>query len=51
MERENNPVEAGRAQWAGIIGLWKRYRRGDVIRYDLVMKDAGAPLRTFQFHP
>lgn len=47
MERENNPVESSRVQWAGIIGLWKRYKRGDVIRYDLVMRDNGAPMRTF----
>ncbi|MBX3063786.1 MAG: putative DNA binding domain-containing protein [Anaerolineae bacterium] len=47
MEKENNPVDANRVQWNGNIGLWKRYKRGDVIRYDLVMKDNGSPLRVF----
>lgn len=47
MERENNPIESSRVQWAGVIGLWKRYKRGDVIRYDLVLKDNGNATRVF----
>jgi PHP family Zn ribbon phosphoesterase len=47
MERENNPIESSRVQWAGVIGLWKRYKRGDVIRYDLVLKDNGNATRIF----
>jgi hypothetical protein len=47
LERENNPVEGSRVQWMGVIGLWKRYKRGDVIRYDLVLKDNGTTIRVF----
>jgi len=43
MEREANPVDLTRVQWAegGEIGLWKRYKRGGVIRYDLVQRENG----------
>jgi PHP family Zn ribbon phosphoesterase len=41
MERENNPVDSGNVQWSGDFGLWKRYRRGGVIRYDLVLRENG----------
>ncbi len=40
-EREANPVDLDRVQWIGDIGLWKRYKRGGVIRYDLVQRDNG----------
>jgi hypothetical protein len=40
-EREANPVDLERVQWVGDIGLWKRYKRGGVIRYDLVQRDNG----------
>src|SRR5215813_7695443 len=40
-EREANPVELDRVQWAGDIGLWKRYKRAGVVRYDLVQRDNG----------
>jgi hypothetical protein len=38
-EREANPVDPNRVQWVGDIGLWKRYKRAGVIRYDLVQRD------------
>ncbi|MCC7449762.1 MAG: putative DNA binding domain-containing protein [Anaerolineae bacterium] len=43
IEREANPVDLSRVQWAegGEIGLWKRYKRGGVIRYDLVQRENG----------
>ncbi len=43
IEREANPVDLSRVQWAegGDIGLWKRYKRGGVIRYDLVQRENG----------
>jgi hypothetical protein len=40
-ERESNPVDLNQVQWGegGEIGLWKRYSRGGVIRYDLVQRE------------
>jgi hypothetical protein len=40
-EREANPVDPTHVQWVGDIGLWKRYKRAGVIRYDLVQRDNG----------
>jgi hypothetical protein len=42
MEHESNPVDLGRVQWSGNVGLWKRYKRGGVIRYDLVFAENGS---------
>jgi hypothetical protein len=47
IERETNPVDASQVQWVGNIGLWKRYKRGGVIRYDLVQRENGNSLRVF----
>lgn len=49
MERETNPIDQSRVQWSGNVGLWKRYKRGGVVRYDLVQRDGNAPtnLRVF----
>lgn len=41
MEHETNPVDLNRVQWSGNVGLWKRYKRGGVVRYDLVMTEGG----------
>ncbi|MEP7287701.1 MAG: RNA-binding domain-containing protein [Chloroflexota bacterium] len=41
-EREGNPVDSAQVQWVGDCGLWKRYKRGGVVRYDLVQRDNGA---------
>jgi hypothetical protein len=46
LERENAPVIPTQVNWIGAIGLWKRYKRGDVVRYDLVMKE-GNVMRVF----
>jgi hypothetical protein len=40
-EREKNPVDLNQMQWVGDFGLWKRYKRAGVIRYDLVQRDNG----------
>ncbi len=40
-EHESNPVDPARVQWAGDVGLWKRYKRNGVVRYDLVQRDNG----------
>lgn len=46
MEHETHPVTSSAVQWVGDIGLWKRYKRGGVIRYDLVQSESGN-LRVF----
>jgi Putative DNA-binding domain len=40
-QREGNRLDVDKVQWAGDIGLWKRYKRGGVVRYDLVQRDKG----------
>lgn len=49
IERESNPVDPNRVRWAGDVGLIKRYRRGSVVRYDLVQRDSAnnGSLRVF----
>ncbi len=42
IERESNPVDANRLKWSGDVALLKRYRRGGVVRYDLVQRDNGS---------
>ena len=40
-QRESNPIDEGKIQWASIpdaIGLWRVYKRGQDTRYDLVMR-------------
>lgn len=39
IEREMHPVDSGRITWNGDFGLIRRYRRGDLVRYDLAMRD------------
>ncbi len=41
MEHETNPVDLNQVQWSGNLGLWKRYKRGGVVRYDLVITENG----------
>jgi len=38
-ETESNPLQPDKVEWHGNVGLWKRYKRGGVIRYDLVQRD------------
>ncbi len=45
-EKESNPVNADEVEWHGAVGLWKRYKRGGVIRYDLVQR-ANGDLRVY----
>lgn len=40
-QKETNPVRADQVQWRGEIGLWRVYRKGGAVRYDLVQKDNG----------
>ncbi len=45
---EENPVQQGAVEWAGEgdIGLWRSYKRGSDVRYDLVKLENGK-LRVF----
>jgi hypothetical protein len=40
-EHESNPIDPDHVQWVGDIGLWKRYKRNGIVRYDLVQRDNG----------
>lgn len=40
-EHESSPVQPDQVQWHGDIGLWKRYKRGGTVRYDLVQRVQG----------
>jgi PHP family Zn ribbon phosphoesterase len=40
-QKESNPVKSDQVEWHGEIGLWKRYKRGGAVRYDLVQRDNG----------
>ncbi len=40
-EKESNPVQPDKVEWRGDIGLWKRYKRGGTVRYDLVQRVNG----------
>lgn len=38
-QKESNAVKPDQVEWQGEIGLWKRYKRGGTIRYDLIQRD------------
>ncbi len=38
-EFEDHPVDVGKVEWRGNIGLWKTYRRAGRLRYDLLQRD------------
>jgi hypothetical protein len=38
-EYEDHPVDLGKVEWRGSIGLWKSYRRAGRQRYDLLQRD------------
>lgn len=48
-QRETNPVDVAHVQWSeeGDIGLWRSYRRGNDVRYDLVKRVSDAQVRVF----
>lgn len=46
IEHETNPVTDEQCTWANNCGLRKRYKRGGVVRYDLVLKE-GSSRRIF----
>jgi len=40
-EKESHLVQPDKVEWHGDIGLWKRYKRGGTIQYDLVQRTNG----------
>jgi hypothetical protein len=40
-EKESHPIQPDKIEWHGEIGLWKRYKRGGTIQYDLVQRADG----------
>ncbi len=38
-QKEANAVKPDQVEWHGEIGLWKRYKRGGTVRYDLIQRD------------
>jgi hypothetical protein len=39
-EHETNTLDISKVEWHGDIGLWKKYKRGGQVRYDLVQRAA-----------
>jgi hypothetical protein len=46
-EHETNAVDSTKVEWSGDIGLWKRYKRGGQVRYDLVQRIADKTLHVY----
>lgn len=44
---ETNPVKATKIEWAGDVGLWRRYDKAGSTRYDLVQRDIDGTLRIY----
>lgn len=40
-QKESSAIKADQVEWQGDIGLWKRYKRGGAVRYDLVQRENG----------
>ncbi len=49
IQKETSPVDVYGLKWVGNVALIRRYRRGNVIRYDLAMRDPNGttPMRVF----
>ncbi|MCL4296423.1 MAG: putative DNA binding domain-containing protein [Anaerolineae bacterium] len=46
-EHETNSVDVNRVEWQGDIGLWKKYKRGGQVRFDLLQRDADNFMRIY----
>ena len=46
VQRETNPVDAARVQWAGDVGVWQSDKRAGKVRYDLALR-SGEVIRVF----
>lgn len=46
-EHETHTVDAAKIEWQGDIGLWKKYKRGGQVRFDLLQRDPNNLLRIY----
>jgi hypothetical protein len=46
-EHENNAVDSSKVEWYGNIGLWRKYKRGGQVRYDLVQRGDNQTLHVY----
>ena len=46
-EHETNAVDTNRVDWYGDIGVWKKYKRGGQMRYDLVQRGPDQTLHVY----
>jgi hypothetical protein len=46
-EHETSKVDVNKIEWQGDIGLWKKYKRGGQIRFDLVQREADNTLHVY----
>ncbi|NJN94169.1 MAG: transcriptional regulator [Anaerolineales bacterium] len=46
-EHETHTVDASKVEWQGDIGLWKKYKRGGQVRFDLLQRDPDNLLRIY----
>jgi len=46
-EHETNPVDPAKVTWVGDLGIWKRGKRQQRIRYDLVQRDCEGKLHVY----
>lgn len=46
-EHETNAVDSNKVDWHGEIGLWKKYKRGGQMRYDLVQRGVDQSLHVY----
>lgn len=44
---ETAPVDPRKVEWQGDIGVWKKYKRSGVTRFDFVQKDESGGIRVF----
>jgi hypothetical protein len=47
MEHESHMVDPTKIEWHGDIGLWKKYKRGGQIRFDLLQRGADSSLHIY----
>ncbi len=47
MRHEAGPPEPQDVQWNGNVGLWRKVRRANVLRYDLVAREPDGSLRVY----
>ncbi|MCU0498229.1 MAG: putative DNA binding domain-containing protein [Anaerolineae bacterium] len=45
-QQQSQPLQPEQIRWQGEIGLWRRYKKGGDVRYDLVMQE-GERVRVF----